>query len=305
MNRITTIPCIDMERFINGSWDEKVKIADQFGKALEEIGFVAVTNVGIHPETVDKAYAAAMRYFDLPTEEKLNQRSADGFRGYVPFGQEHAKDSPHGDLKEFYHTTGPTQPDDLWPSIEEFRESTLALYRELSHCLSYCLEAATIHLGYREPHESALLRKPLEDAGGLMRLLHYPPIDPSLPTNAMRSSPHEDIGVMTVIPRATQAGLQVLKRNGEWVDVEVPPNAAIINAGDTLQYITDGRIPSTTHRVVNGPTDRHRYSIPFFGNFPNEYPLEVLSTCRRGETPPPITYGEFLSKRYKAIGIRK
>lgn len=300
----TTIPCVDMKGFLTGSWEEKVKIANQFGKALQEIGFVAVTNVGIHAETVNKAYAVAREYFNLSIEEKLKQKSLDGFRGYVPFGQEHAKDSIYGDLKEFYHTTGPTQPDQLCPNFDGFKEPILALYQELTNCLSSCLEATAIYLGC-DPVEINLLCHSLKEAGGLMRLLHYPPIDPSTNPNAMRSGAHEDIGVMTVIPRATEAGLQVKTRKGEWINVEVPPDAAIINAGDTLQYITARRIPSTTHRVVNNPHDRHRYSIPFFGNFPSEFPLEVLRTCRKNEVSPIITYGEFMSRRYKKIGIRK
>lgn len=302
MHSIRTIPFVDMAGFISGSWKTKVMIADQFGKAMQEIGFVAVSRAGIQTKTVDKAYTAAIRYFDLPEKEKLKQRSVDGFRGYVPFGQEHAKNSIHGDLKEFYHTTGPTQPEELWPALDGFKEPILDLYHELSGCLSSCIEAVTIYLGYRKPHESNLLRRPLEAAGGLMRLLHYPPIDHINSAGPMRSAPHEDIGVMTVIPRATEAGLQVMERNGEWIDIEVPSDAAIINAGDTLQYITGGQIPSTTHRVVN--KHQRRYSIPFFGNFPLEFPLKILDTCKNDKPAPVITYGDFLNNRYKAIGIR-
>lgn len=301
MNSIAIIPFVDMKGFFTGSWEEKVKLAHQFGKALQEIGFVAVINVGIHAETVDQVYSFVKDYFNLPLEEKLKQKSTDGFRGYVPFGQEHAKDSELGDLKEFYHTTGPTQPNELRLNSEE---PILALYQELTNCLSMCLEATTIYLGC-EAHESNLLCRSLERAGGLMRLLHYPPIDVTTYPNAVRSAAHEDIGVMTVIPRATEAGLQVKTREGEWIDVEVPPDAAIINAGDTLQYITAGHFPSTIHRVVNSPCERHRYSIPFFGNFPSEFPLEIVSTCRESEISPVITYGEFMRGRYKKIGIRK
>ena len=301
MDQLTTIPFVDMKGFLAGTWEEKVKIAHRFGKALQEIGFVAVTNAGIHAETVDNAYDVARDYFNLPIEEKLKQKSKDGFRGYVPFGQEHAKDAEHGDLKEFFHTTGPTQPHELRLNSEE---SILALYHELTNCLSICLEAITIYLGCGHDERNLLCRS-LKDAGGLMRLLHYPPIGLTTDSNAVRSSAHEDIGVMTVIPRATEAGLQVKSREGEWIDVEVPSDAAIINAGDTLQHITAGQIPSTMHRVANNPGDRHRYSIPFFGNFPPEFPLEVLKPCRGNGIYPVIAYGEFMSGRYKKIGIKE
>jgi isopenicillin N synthase-like dioxygenase len=91
-----------------------------------------------------------------------------------------------------------------------------------------------------------------------------------------------------------------MTRQGMWIEVEVPSDAAIINAGDTLQYITGGQIPSTTHQVVNTLYDKHRYSTPFFGNFPTDFPLQVLNH----PSPSAITYGDFLNRRYKEIGIQ-
>lgn len=305
-----TIPWVNMDRFINGSPEDQITTALQFGNAFQEIGFVAVTNIGIMSETIDRAFAFAENFFNQSDEFKLKVRSPDGHYGFIPFGTEHAKYTHIMDLKEFYQTTGPTQPDHLWPEIAEFKSAVNALYFELERCLKYCLQATAIYLGYTGSQRT-ILSDLLGSGNGLMRMLHYPPVDRKLSMpGAIRSAPHEDISMMTVIPRATRPGLQIKSHQGEWLDVMVPDNAAIINAGDTLSYITNGIIPSTTHRVIN--PDKHddspRYSIPFFGSLPFNTMLRVLDKCRgRSEIynlPKKITFGEFLSKRYKDIGLK-
>ena len=306
-----TIPWIDMSRFMYGSSEEKISTALEFGKAFQELGFVAVTHIGISQTTIDQAFAFAEAFFKRSDEFKSSVRSPDGHYGFIPFGLEHAKYTNIIDLKEFYQTTGPTQPEHLWPDIVGFKEAITTLYLELETCLKYCLQATAIYLGYTDTSRRNILSDLLGSGNGLMRILHYPPVDNknAIP-DAIRAAPHEDVSMMTVIPRATRPGLQVKNHQGEWLDVAVPNDAAIINAGDTLSYITNGIIPSTTHRVVNPEQDdvASRYSIPFFGSLPFNTVLRVLDRCR-GKTaahhlPKPITFGDFLSKRYKDIGIK-
>jgi isopenicillin N synthase-like dioxygenase len=305
-----SVPCIDMSRFIHGTEEQRLATAYAFGTALQKIGFVSVTNVGIAPETVDRAYAIIERYFSLPLEEKLKKKSLDGFRGFVPFGKEHAKYTSVMDLKEFYHVTGTTQPDDLWPDMPGFQDAILELYTQLEACMRSCLQATAMYLGYTAPHEQTVLADMLGHGNGVMRLLHYPPVDPVVtPVDAVRSAAHEDLGIMTVIPRATASGLQIKNHQGVWVDVVVPEGAAIVNSGDVLKRISNGIIPSTTHRVVNPPRNDFspRYSVPFFGNLPADMVLRVLDKCR-GNTPAhtlkkEILFGDFRTKRLKKIGI--
>lgn len=309
---IKSIPWIDMSRFMHGSSEEKIAISIEFGRAFQELGFVAVTHIGISPQTIDRAFSLAEEFFNSPEDFKMTVQSPDGHCGFVPFGVEHAKYTHVMDLKEFYSTTGYTQPESLWPTIPGFKEAMTALYIELETCMKNCLQATAIYLGYTEPHKQTILSNLLGNGNGLMRMLHYPPVNPKhSPSEAIRSAAHEDVSMMTVIPRATHPGLQVKNHQGEWIDVSVPDDAAIVNAGDTLSYITNGIIPSTTHRVINPPLHEHssRYSIPFFGSLPFDTIMRVLDKCRcnnsKDELPKEITFGDFLSKRYKDIGIKK
>jgi len=306
-----TIPWIDMDKFINGTEEEKFQTAIEFGKAFETLGFVAVTNIGIDQDVVERAYSTAEDYFNLPIETKMMHCTGQGLSGYIPYGHEHAKNNPIPDLKEMYQNLGYSNPENLWPNndLPQFKQDMYALYRQLQGCVKHCLKATAISLGYTGKQET-ILSDMLGDGKSLMRILHYPAIDPStMPPRAIRAASHEDICMMTVIPRPTATGLQVRLHDGTWMDVVVPEGSAIINAGDTLSRITNYKIPSTTHRVVN-PANHdgsERYSVPFFGQPSLDDMICVLDNCvLEGETAPEdVTFGKLLLERLSAIGIKK
>lgn len=293
-----TLPLVDMGA-------SPVEVARIFGKALSELGFVAVTNVGIDQAVVDAFYAAAETYFSLPEDEKLKQFSGNGLQGFIPQGTEHAKDSTKPNLMEMFQMLGIRSEafQGYWPS-PDFKEKAEALYTMLEGSVKHCLRALALFLG---EHEEALAEL-LGEGNSVMRSIHYPPVSPETPEGTMRAAPHEDICMMTLIPRATAAGLEVLQKDGTYLPVVVPEGAAIINAGDTLMRLTGGSIPSTTHRVVNPREDftSHRYSVPFFGQPAQETVISVLPSCRGiGKVAPDITFGELLQERLRAIGLKR
>ena len=88
--------------------------------------------------------------------------------------------------------------------------------------------------------------------------------------------------------------------------METEPRNLIVDSGDMLERLTNGVIPSTTHRVVNpeGP-NVSRYSMPFFMHPRSDTPLDVLPSCiGAGAKFPPITAGAFLAERLREIGLK-
>jgi isopenicillin N synthase-like dioxygenase len=139
-------------------------------------------------------------------------------------------------------------------------------------------------------------------------LLHYPPI----PADAagVRAEAHEDINAITLLLGAEDAGLELLDRDGRWLAIDPPPGAIVCNIGDMLQHLTQGALPSTTHRVVNPrPERRHlsRYSTPFFLHFAPTFRLEILPGCASAsgentfENSP--TAHEFLKQRLQELKL--
>ena len=99
-----------------------------------------------------------------------------------------------------------------------------------------------------------------------------------------------------------------MQTSGEWMPVAAHPGELEVDAGDMLSRLSNGEIPSTTHRVVASRegSARSRYSMPFFAHPRPACDLSVLSCfVAEGEEPrtPPIRAGEFLAERLSEIGL--
>jgi isopenicillin N synthase-like dioxygenase len=286
--------------------------------AFQDTGFVILTGHGVAPELIARAYRVAQALFELPLADKL--ACAGGLRGYTPFGREHAKDSAVADLKEFWQVgrtppepvpgaaadmgrTDPLFPPNVWPSgVPQARETFAALFEALDGAGRRLLTALAPQLELPAPFLADLTL----GAPSLLRVLHYPPVPDGAAPGAVRAAAHEDINFITLMVGARGAGLEILLRDGRWVPVVAKPGTLIVNAGDMLARLTGGLIPATTHRVVNpdGP-NVSRHSMPFFLHPRNETDLTCLPSClaRGGVAQPPISAGDFLAERLRAIGL--
>jgi isopenicillin N synthase-like dioxygenase len=312
------IPSVDLNDFIHGTADQKKKFVAELGRAYEDIGFVAVKNHLISEATVDRLYKEVKAFFDLPDETKKKYEIVElaGQRGYTSFGREHAKGSNAGDLKEFWHfgqevTDGDPikaeYPANIFTQeLAGFNEVGIQAYRDLESTGRHMLRAIAIHLGLDEFY----FDDKIKNGNSILRPIHYPPIT-SEPKSAVRAGQHEDINLITLLIGASADGLEVLSKKNEWVAVTALSDHIVVNVGDMLQRLTNGKLKSTTHRVVNPPREKwanSRFSIPFFLHPRSEMRLDCLSSCvPAGEQPhwAPISAGEFLDERLAEIGLKK
>lgn len=290
--------------------------ARAMGESYTRFGFAVVRDHGLHSATIERALAAARDFFALPEAVKRRYHLAGGAgqRGYVPFGVEAAKGAAKVDLKEFWHVGRelpeghryrPFMPHNLWPAeLPSFRADVYALYAALDALGGALLQSIALYLGLRPEFFAATTR----DGNSVLRLLHYPPTPPD--PDGVRAEAHEDINVITLLLGAEEAGLQLLTREGRWLDVNPPDGALVVNVGDMLQRLTNHVLPSTTHRVVNPAPERAhlpRYSIPFFLHFAPDYLIETLPGCVTPDTPnrypEPITAQDFLFERLREIRL--
>lgn len=293
-------------------------IADELGRSFGEYGFAVVRDHGIPQALIDEAEAVSKAFFALPDAVKRAYKieGGGGARGYTPFGTEKAKDAEVYDLKEFWHV-GRSLPEghplakfmapNVWPTeVEGFHQTMTALFAAFEAAGARVLEAIALHLG--RPRD--FFADSVADGNSVMRLLHYPPLGPGAPEGAIRAAGHEDINTITLLLGAEEAGLELLTRSGEWHAVAVPQGALVINVGDMLQRQTNGKLRSTTHRVVNprgAAAQRARYSMPFFLHFRPDFLIEPLPECidSDGANPPqpPITAHDFLMQRLREINL--
>ncbi len=291
--------------------------AAALGGSFEAFGFAIVTDHGIDPALIDDAWALTRAFFALPTEIKARYLlpGQAGQRGYTAFGVEIAKDAAAHDLKEFWHVGRDLPPghafrdhmaDNVWPAeIPGFRETFQALYGSFDTAGDALLSAIARHLGLAPDWFEA----PVRNGNSVLRLLHYPPVDAA--ADGIRAGAHEDINLITLLLGAEEAGLQLLGKDGKWLPVDPPEGALVVNVGDMLQRLTNHRLPSTTHRVINPPPERRqvpRYSMPFFLHLASDWLIETLPGCIDASHPDryplPITADAYLQQRLVEIGLK-
>ncbi len=282
---------------------------------LKEYGFVVLRDHSIKREQLDRAYRLAREFFDLPLETKLQYDSGKGgARGYTSFGRENAKGNPHADLKEFWHVGQDVEasspyideyPPNVWPSeLPEFKEVFEQLYRDLETLGKTVLEA----LGEAMGLEKEFFRDMVTDGNSICRILHYPSVEGLDTSNSMRAAAHADINLLTLLVGATDSGLELLDKDGNWMPVISNEEEIVLDTGDMMSRLTNDVLPSTVHRVINPDRqDTSRYSMPFFLHPHSAASLNCLPQCegRTGPKYPPITAGEFLNQRLEEIGLTK
>ncbi len=315
------ISSLDLADFYGDDYHTKIRFVEALGQAYNNIGFVAIKNHFLTDQMQEEIYRDIKLFFALPDEVKKKYERSDlaGQRGYTGKGKEHAKGRNTGDLKEFYHVgqdltaeelREEDYPANVWPDeVPSFRQSSLAVYRALEKTGAHMLSAIALYLELPEDY----FDDKIFHGNSILRPIHYFPIDDpdSVPKDAVRAAEHGDINLITLLMGASADGLQVLRRDGIWIPITALPNQLVVNVGDMLERLTNGKLRSTIHRVVNPPREtmsKPRYSIPFFMHPRSEMSLAALPQCVDEQHPKQwedITAGEFLDQRLREIGLKK
>jgi isopenicillin N synthase-like dioxygenase len=264
----------------------------RFVQSLRETGFGVLINHPIQQSLVTSIYEHWQDFFN--SEEKyLLAFDAEKQDGYFSTEiSETAKSHTQKDIKEYYHVYP-------WGRIPAaLKVEILNYYKLASDLASELLDWVE---RYSPPHVaknySEALSKMIKDTPNtLLRILHYPPLTGNEQPGAIRAAAHEDINLLTLLPASNEAGLQVKKQDGTWLDVPSDFGNLIINIGDMLQEASDGYFPSTTHRVINPSGEansRSRISLPLF--------LHPRSDVKLSEKH---TQSSYLLERLRELGVK-
>ena len=273
----STIPVLHLPDYYNES--TRADFLTNLEKAASEVGFFGLTGTGVDVDLLDHSYEQIIAFFNRDFDDKMTLKTADGQRGYAP--GESAKGEKRIDFKEFFHIGRELSADDLqrlkycknvWPEDEtEFKTAMNELFAAMDGCKEAIGDAITEVL-QKEP---GFINEMIGEGDCLMRAIHYPA---NPPANAIWAGAHTDIDFLTILPRSTAKGLQVLNQEGVWVDVVVPDGAFIINCGDMLENLTNGYFKSAFHRVVDSGSGGGRYSVVFFVHPRSDDRLDPLPT---------------------------
>jgi isopenicillin N synthase-like dioxygenase len=237
--------------------------AQDFCQSLHNTGFGVLANHPLDQNLVEGIYTEWLGFFGSEAKHKYAQDPVK-FDGYFsPAVSETAKGYDKRDLKEFYHIyPWGRYPAEVSDAAQRYYKAGSALAAEL---LKWVEDNSPpeVRARYTEP-----LPKMIEGCDQtLLRVLHYPPLRGDEEPGSVRAAAHGDINLLTILPAATEPGLQVLGKDGAWFDVPCDFGLLIVNIGDMLQEASGHYYPSTTHRVLN-PTGEGRFksrvSLPLF-----------------------------------------
>jgi isopenicillin N synthase-like dioxygenase len=309
---MTQMPIISLEN------DDAHALGQALGNSFKTYGFATVTGHGLDSELVAHAWALTKELFAQDDEQKRRgyKQGIAGARGYTPFKTEIAKGADHHDLKEFWHVgrslpsdhpLSASMPQNIWPEVDGFQEAFATLYAELDKVGARILSSIALFLGL----DARWFDPAIADGNSVLRLLHYPPIAGD-PEGCIRAGAHEDINLITLLLGAEEAGLEILRPDGSWMQVSPPEGGLAVNVGDMLQRLTNHMLPSTTHRVVNPIGERSRfsrYSMPYFLHLRSDFPIATLPECINADNPnrypEPILADDYLRERLIEIGLLK
>ena len=315
---MSAIPSVDLADFLSEDPEKREKFVKEIGSAFEDIGFVALSGHFLSNDLVKQLYAEIKNFFALPQDVKdaYEIEGIGGQRGYTSFGKEHAKGRKEGDLKEFWHFGQYVENDsklqEEYPDnvevqeLPEFNAIGKETYKMLEKTAQYVLRALALHLSLEETYFDGYIK----NGNSILRPIHYPPISEE-PKTAVRAAAHGDINLITLLMGAHGKGLQVQNHEGEWVDAIAQPDELMINVGDMLSRLTNNKLKSTIHQVVNPPKElwgTSRYSIPFFMHPISQMPLNCLERCVDENNPKQFedtTAGEYLNERLVELGLVK
>lgn len=259
------IPVVDLSKILN-SQDEIMKLSS----SCEEWGFFQVINHGIDLDLLEKMEKIAMEFFMLPLEEKQKYPMAPGtVQGYgqaFVFSEDQKLDwcNMFALGVEPHFIRNPK----LWPTKPlDFSETVDIYSREIRKLCKNLLKYIAISLGLNDD----IFEEMFGVAVQAVRMNYYPACP--RPDLVLGLSPHSDGSALTVLQqgKCSSVGLQILK-DSAWVPVQPIPNALVINIGDTIEVLTNGRYKSVEHRAVTHQ-EKDRLSIVTF--YAPSYEIEL------------------------------
>ena len=288
----------------------------EFRRAYGDVGFAYLEGHGIAQDLIEGAFDASRRFHALPLAEKLKLEVNAYHRGYMPFAESKIVSSSiqkatKPNLSEslmVMHDVDPADParrgDPLagpnqWPTLPGFKDAITAYEAALQRLARRLVGVFEAALGV----DAGTLRRSFEQPTTFLRLLHYPPQDPTGPDDEFGSNPHTDYGFITILAQDANGGLQVRAPDGvTWLDAPPRPGAFVLNIGDIGERWSNGILRSTPHRVLNR-TGRDRYSIPYFFDPATDAVVSPLQVCVPEPEAPrfeSVTYGDYLLAKLNA-----
>ncbi|KAE8309454.1 hypothetical protein BDV41DRAFT_580402 [Aspergillus transmontanensis] len=302
MSSTRKIPVLDLKLAEDAS--TRGLLLGQLHDALFNIGFLYISNHGISEEIISALSETLPALFHLPLERKreLSKTKSPQFLGFSDFAQEttqgkldlreqydiatelpevYQKDAvPNDRGRDFSNLYWRLRGPNVWPSENEVPGFKKAA-NEFVHLVeeAFGIPRGTFDSFFNKNAASNTADSTLESdflpPQHRLRLNFYPAMPPEQESQGV--GPHKDMaGWLTFLHQVgSECALEVQDRDGSWIFVDPIPNTLVVNLGYAFEAATEGAARATVHRV-RAPSQKDRYSIPFFMALPLELKLSEV-----------------------------
>ncbi|XP_074558605.1 1-aminocyclopropane-1-carboxylate oxidase-like [Curcuma longa] len=297
------IPVIDFSK-LEGK--ERAETLAQIDNGCEQWGFFQLVNHGIPVELLERVKKVCTESYRHRAEAFKASRPVQLLDQLVREEEEVAGDVNNNKKKlddVDWEDVFVLQDDNQWPSHPPQFKETMREYRaEVKKLAEKLMEIMEENLGL----EKGTFKNKFTGNGEHepffgTKVSHYPPC-PRLDLVELGLRPHTDAGgVILLFQDDRVGGLQILK-DGEWVDVQPLANAIVINTGDQIEVVSNGRYKSVWHRVL-ATGNGNRRSIASFYN--PSVKAVICPASAAGAAAETTAYPEFLFGDYMDVYVKQ
>ncbi|KAF3641335.1 1-aminocyclopropane-1-carboxylate oxidase [Capsicum annuum] len=286
-----TFPVVNMEML---NTEKRAATLEKIKDACENWGFFEVINHGISHELLDTV--------ERFTKEHYKKCMEQGFKEMVASKGLEAVQTEINDLdweSTFFLKHLPVSNISEVPDLEDdYRKIMKEFAAKLEKLAEQLLDLLCENLGLGQGY----LKKVFYGSKGPTfgtKVSNYPPCPKPDLIKGLRA--HTDAGgIILLFQDDKVSGLQLLK-DGKWIDVPPMRHSIVINLGDQLEVITNGKYKSVEHRVI-AQTDGNRMSLASFYNPGSDaviYPAPEL--LEKEEKKNTVIYPKFVFEDYMKL----
>ncbi|KAI7730004.1 hypothetical protein M8C21_018331 [Ambrosia artemisiifolia] len=232
----------------------------EIANGCEEWGFFQLVNHGISLELLE-------RVKHVTTECYKHEREDNFFKSSTPVKllNELIGNGSEGKIEDVdWEDVFLLADDNEWPPKTAGFKETMTEYRaELKKLAEKLMEIMDENLGIPKGH----IKKAFNGGEGDKaffgtKVSHYPPCPHPDRVTGLRA--HTDAGGIILLFQDDEVGgLEILK-DGKWTDVQPIPGSIVINTGDQIEVLSNGRYKSVWHRVQAMPNGTRRSIASFY-----------------------------------------
>lgn len=248
-------PVVDMGNLNN---EERSATMEIIKDACENWGFFELVNHGISIELMDTVERLTKEHYKKTMEQRFKEMVAS--KGLESVQSE--INDLDWESTFFLRHLPVSNVSDNSDLDEEYRKTMKKFALELEKLAEQLLDLLCENLGL----EKGYLKKVFYGSKGPnfgTKVSNYPPCPTPDLIKGLRA--HTDAGgIILLFQDDKVSGLQLLK-DDQWIDVPPMRHSIVINLGDQLEVITNGKYKSVMHRVI-AQADDTRMSIASFYN---------------------------------------